>query len=142
MSNETGEYIEVLLNTCFGGYDISEKAISLYNKRKLAIDPTHKDVKYGFYIERYDPVLVEIYNELGTDDFSGKHAKIESVKIPEKYKKYWEMNEYDGKESVTIKFDTYLLEEIRNVVQNGQHCEQQIAAIKRLFAEELTEFRG
>ena len=64
ISSETdNEEIEVLLNDCYGGWVISNKARELYKLRK-----TENSNNYS--TKRSDPILIQIYKELG-DEFDG-----------------------------------------------------------------------
>lgn len=109
--------------------------MALYNEVIQSFDESHEKIKIDFGINRDDPVLVEIYNDIGSAEFSGNHAKINSVKIPKKYKDYWYLRNYNGKECVCINYDGFLLDRVRNIVNNKQYCEEQINSIKRLLNE-------
>lgn len=55
----------------------------------------------GFFypdIERNDPILVEVVEELGVGPSSGSYAELSIVEIPDDVN--WEIDEYDGMESV------------------------------------------
>jgi hypothetical protein len=59
--------IEVLLNDCYGGWFISNKAIKLYTLRKTE--------NSNNYIRRSDPILIQIYKELGDEFDEKKYSK-------------------------------------------------------------------
>lgn len=102
------EEIEVLYNDCYGGWQISNKANKLYTLRST------KDSN-NYLRRRSDPILVQIYKELG-DDFDGeKYSKTAIEKIPKKYEKYYIISEYDGLETVEIDYTKY---ELDNLKQN------------------------
>ena len=107
-------YMKIVINKCFGGFGLSQEAVLLYGKKKglnLILDHdktvllTHyylnekKDGNY-FYerdIQRNDPILVEVVNELG-EKADGHCAKLKIVEIPDDVE--WIIEEYDGKEWV------------------------------------------
>ena len=69
ISQETdNEKIEILYNSCYGGWRISDKAMELYALRKMN--------KSNNYIrKRNDPILVQIYKELGCEFDNEKYSK-------------------------------------------------------------------
>lgn len=112
MVNE--EEIEILLNICYGGWNISKKAIELYKLRNPSYNVTEND--YVYYFNRHDPILVQIYKELG-DNFDGKYSKTKIKKILKKYENYYYIDEYDGKEWVKINYTKYKLDNIYNKIK-------------------------
>ena len=67
MINE--ERIEVLYNTCYGGWGISDKAMELYKLRN--INDNSMEYECDELLCRTDPILIQIYNELGDDAQGG-----------------------------------------------------------------------
>ena len=65
---------------------------------------------------RQDPILVQIYKELG-DNFDGKYSKTKIKKILKKYENYYDIDEYDGKECVKINYTKYKLDNIYNKIK-------------------------
>jgi hypothetical protein len=85
--------MKIVINKCYGGFGLSEEAVKLYLEKKGIPD----EVIDTSEIERDDPVLVEVVEELGILA-SGKYAEVEVVDIPDDVK--WEIEEYDGNEWV------------------------------------------
>lgn len=81
----------VVINTCYGGFGLSEDAISLYKNIARVPDISHYD------IARDDPVLVQVVRTLDKDA-NGHHALLKIVEVPGDVE--WEIAEYDGKEWV------------------------------------------
>ena len=52
------DVIEVLYNGCYGGWEISEKAMELYKLRNVNYDSIKLEI-YDFC--RTDPILIQIY---------------------------------------------------------------------------------
>ena len=105
------EEIEVLLNDCYGGWQISNKANKLYELRKTTNDSNN------YIRKRSDPILVQIYKELGDEFDGGKHSKTNIEKIPKKYEKYYIISEYDGLESVEIDYTKYELDHLKQKIK-------------------------
>jgi len=88
-TDDVEEEIEVLYNNCYGGWRISDKAKNLYLLKK--------NVESINYVrKRSDPILVQIYKELGDEFDGGKYSKTGIEKIPKKYENYYYISEYDG----------------------------------------------
>lgn len=107
---------KVVVNSCFGGFGLSEKAIRRYSELKglnlvsiqdediMSIRHWYingiEDNDHYFYcgdLERDDPILVQIVEELGKDA-DGDFASLRIVDVPDDVK--WYIHDYDGKESV------------------------------------------
>lgn len=125
MSNE--EEIEILYNNCYGGWGLSIKAKELYKLRQG---------NFNFDI-RDDPILVQIYKELGTD-FDGKFSKTKIRKIPKKYKNYYYISEYDGIECVNIDYTKYKLDNLYNnikeILQSNINNDIKINEIEKIIS--------
>lgn len=114
--------MKVVINTCFGGFGLSEAAIKLYcelrnmpvYKRgtgwdtwwvKCPVDvfdtlsDEEKDNMYfsEYSIERDDPILVQVVERLG-QAANGMCAELTVVEIPDNVE--WYIEEYDGKEHI------------------------------------------
>lgn len=88
--------MEIIINECFGGYNLSDKVIMLYAKLKgisyhLVMPKT---------ILRTDPDLIKVVKKLG-QEASGRFAKLKIVEIPDGVE--WEIDEYGGAEQVVEK---------------------------------------
>ena len=110
MISEEEEEIEVLLNDCYGGWQISNKANKLYELRRT-------ENSNNYIRKRSDPILVQIYKELGDEFDGGKHSKTGIENIPKKYEKYYIISEYDGLESVEIDYTLYELDHLKQKIK-------------------------
>ena len=61
------EEIEVLYNSCYGSWRISNKAKELYTLRTT-------NNSNNYVRKRSDPILIQIYNELGNEFDGGKYS--------------------------------------------------------------------
>ena len=135
--------MKVVINGCYGGFSLSDKAEDLYAKKSGFELFRYSQTKYkhngdcelyervkpedgdslfnytfkkdlgdsfsdftcddesGYWystdIDRTDPLLIEVVEELGKDS-SGSCASLEIVEIPDGIS--WEISEYDGNETV------------------------------------------
>lgn len=114
------DLISILYNNCYGGWSPSNKTTELYNLRMKEIDPTFTPINHYEirYISRHDPVLVQLYHELGKDFDSDKISSTKIWTIKKKYEKYYHITEYDGNESVCIDKTLYKLCFIQNTIRD------------------------
>jgi hypothetical protein len=133
MVNE--EEIEILLNICYGGWNISKKAIELYNLRSPSSNVTEN--YFDYYFNRHDSILVQIYKELG-DEFDSKYSKTKIKKILKKYENYYDIDEYDGKEWVKINYTKYKLDNLYNkmkeILQSNNNDNAKINEIEQFVS--------
>ena len=109
ISQETyREEIEVLYNHCYGKWVFSNKAKELYALRKMNNNNKCR--------RRSDPILIQIYNELG-DEFDGNCSSTKIEKIPKKYENYYFISEYDGLETVEIDYTKYQLDNLKQKIK-------------------------
>lgn len=78
--------MKIVINRCYGGFDLSEKAMKF-----LGVGSEWPD------IARNDPKLVECVEKLG-EEANGTYAELKVVEIPDDVN--WEIGEYDGLEWV------------------------------------------
>lgn len=86
--------MKIVINTCYGGFGLSEKALALFNER------SGTTITY----ERNNPILVEIVEQLG-EAADGNYAELKVVEIPDDVQ--WQIDEYDGNEWVAEKHRTW-----------------------------------
>ena len=82
---------KVVVNTCFGGFSLSNAAFKLY------LEYSGSSAEYSGEIKRDDAHLVRIVEELREDSW-GSFAELAIVEIPDGVD--WYIAEYDGAESV------------------------------------------
>lgn len=84
--------MKVVINTCYGGFGLSDEAMQEYKNRKGLT------TVFLWKIERNDPDLVEIVEEMG-DAAADLFAELKVVDIPDGIE--WEIQEYDGREWIS-----------------------------------------
>jgi hypothetical protein len=93
---------KVVVNGCFGGYGVSEKGAAWLlangaSPEKVAVrEYPGGDCSVTVYLERHDPLLVRMVEELG-ERASGPYARlcVHTMEQP-----LYRIDEYDGCESV------------------------------------------
>ena len=83
--------MKVVINNCWGGFGLSDAALKRYNELANA------DLLYPYDIERNDPILVQVVEEMG-EDANGDYSELKIVEIPDDVS--WHIHEYDGMESI------------------------------------------
>jgi len=113
---------EIVINTCYGSFGLSQKAMSLYYAKKgkkifffdikgeLIIDQPLNARLHSYFdkekteyasaqdIPRDGVDLISVVEELG-DEANGWASRLEIIEIPDDVK-YWHISDYDGKETV------------------------------------------
>lgn len=107
--------MKVVLNKCYGGFDLSDKAherlIELGVKYYESFDDLPKDDKelyvvksdsvgfgkyysnFGDMNNRSNELLIQVVEELG-EDANGRFGELKIIEIPDGIS--WELDEYDG----------------------------------------------
>ncbi len=92
--------MKVVINDRYGGFSLSETARKMYCKLK----GINSNSLYYFDIQRNDPILVSIVEQLG-ELANGEYAHLKIVDIPEDIS--WFIHEYDGMEYVAESHRTW-----------------------------------
>ena len=87
--DEAEKSMKLVVNKCYGGFSLSRRAA-----RALDLGYTYDN------IDRADPRLVHLVERYGFEAVSGEHAHLRVVELPVGISD-WEINEYDGYETVT-----------------------------------------
>ncbi len=90
----------IVINDCYGGFGLSDRASIEYKRLAGITDPSFSDRD----IPRDDPYLVQIVRELGMAA-NGNHANLKIVEIPGDVD--WLVQEYDGAEWIAEKHRTW-----------------------------------
>lgn len=84
----------IVINTCHGGFGLSETALTLYRAYAGIDNENFWDGEIG----RNDPILLQVIDQLGIQACDGHYAELKVVEVPDDVE--WEIGEYDGKEHV------------------------------------------
>jgi hypothetical protein len=97
------ETFKIVINTCFGGFGLSEEAIAMFRERKgIAAD---EPATYG----RDDADLIAVVETLGSKKASGGgYSALKVVEVPMWLReKGWHIEEYDGSEHIAEDHQTW-----------------------------------
>jgi hypothetical protein len=92
--------MKIVINTCYGGFGLSESSLEDYKKRKNITDENF----YHWDIPRDCPHLVAMVEEGGTD-VDGIYSELKVVDVPDDAN--WYIEEYDGMEHVAERHRTW-----------------------------------
>ena len=84
---------KVVINACYGGFGLSDEALDLYCSYK---NIPESDELYYWDIERHDPDLIRVVEELGPK----ASTNFSKLVIEEVEEECYFISEYDGLESV------------------------------------------
>ena len=122
----------VLLNRCYGGFTISDEAIELFNKRSDTPFELMYDINRGNLKMRTDELLLQILYEIGSNRFSGTCSSISQKCMLSKYKEHYQINDYDGCESLIIHYDKYKLDSIYKIIDSTLSSDDKIFEIHKI----------
>lgn len=118
---------EVIYNNKHGGFDISPEGLAEYNKR------TGKDVKYADAIHNEDPILISLVKEMG-DKINTKNSKLCIATFPKEFHDFLSWYEYDGKESVRVDYQKYIVYHVKKICDSQTISEEEkIKQIQTLY---------
>ena len=85
--------MKIVINSCHGGFGLSEEAMTEFKTRKGITDPDF----WEYDIDRDDPILVQLVEEMQTA-VDSRYSELKVVDIPDDVE--WTIMEYDGLEWV------------------------------------------
>jgi hypothetical protein len=108
----TSSHIDIMYNTCYGGFSLSQAAIDEYKRRC----PDGKNPRM-YQMDRDDQVMVQIIKEMGRKA-NGQFSDIRLQSIPVEYREHYKIEEYDGLESVVIDHNAFQVAAIKSLVRD------------------------
>ena len=130
---DDGGTIDVMVNSCYGGFNFSKEAISIYRLRNPSAADMPCDAEPML---RHDAVMVEIVKELGAK-VNGVCASIELHTIPAKFQKYHRIGNYDGMEHVEILHDRYWMDAALAILDD-----ERLTHVERVKAARVALVKG
>jgi len=124
---------KIVYNGCHGGFDLSTHALNEYNRR------TSQNITYPDYIDRKDLVLIDMVETMDPEELNSKNSKLKIKEFPIKFKEFLSWYEYDGKETVSIDYDKYIVENVKIIIQSETTSDEQIVLITNLYTGLDTE---
>lgn len=89
--------MKVVINRCYGGFNLSEEAIDMFFELEGSTRPKHW---FSTDTDRHNPNLVKVVETLG-NRANGFCSRLEIIEIPDDID--YEIEEYDGIEWVSEK---------------------------------------
>jgi hypothetical protein len=86
---------KVVINTCFGGFGLSDEAIAMFRMRKGIA--ANERTTYADELARDDYDLVYVVETLG-EKANTSYSQLKVVEIPADVE--WQIEEYDGSEHI------------------------------------------
>lgn len=91
---------QVVVNCCFGGFELSQCALELYHDLTSGVHANGRLVCVDD-IRRDDPFLLQVIERLGLEMASGPYCKLGIAEIPDDVPvDGWIVQDYDGNEWV------------------------------------------
>lgn len=108
--------MKVVINKCFGGFSLSDKAAKKCIKLGMTVSNDGKGTDFLYNVDpifdsryyamnghskefRTNPIVIKVIEELGKEA-DGSCAELKIVEIPFDSIDGWEISEYDGLESI------------------------------------------
>jgi hypothetical protein len=113
----------------FGGFGMSKKGLEEYNRL------TSKNVIHAEAIASDDPILIHLVETMG-DAIHTEYSNLKIKEFPMKYKGFLKWADYDGRETVSIDYEQYLISNIRDVKDDTNlSCDEKIERIQEQYRE-------
>ena len=108
---------------------MSKKGLEEYNRL------TSKNVIHAEAIASDDPILIHLVETMG-DAIHTEYSKLKIKEFPMKYKGFLKWADYDGRESVCIDYEQYLISSIKDVKNDpSTSYNEKITRIHELYNE-------
>jgi hypothetical protein len=124
---------KVLYNDCYGSFDFSDAFLAEFNKRTGRDLDTQKALFHlGPNSIRCNPIAIAIFEEYGAEWCSGKDSYLAVRELSTVFAHYWEIDEYDGNETVRADVNAALVDCLDTFMQTRDAAilEEQYAEIK------------
>jgi len=93
--------MKIVINTDYGGFGLSEKALEEYKQKANITDPDF----YYWDIPRTCPILIEMVESMDTAEINTPYSALRVIEIPDNVE--WQLEEYDGVEWIAEKHRTW-----------------------------------
>jgi hypothetical protein len=96
------EFVEILYNSCYGGYGYSDEFCNYYNN---LTNSCIAKFDMSSIEDRMDPNIIYTFKQLGSSKSSSNSANLKVTVVPKGLLNYVKMSEYDGREKISIDYD-------------------------------------
>jgi len=127
------ETFKVVYNACYGGFDLSVDGLKEYNRR------SSKQVMRADEIGYDDPVLIDMVETMDAKEINTNNSHLKIKEFPIAFQSFLLWHDYDGKESVRIDYNKYMVESIKKIIDIDIIAEEKIKRIYDLY-HELQQF--
>ena len=116
--------LSIMVNECFGGFGLSDAAITEYRRRCAAqtvvVDGDLDDSARSAYegIARHDPVMVQVVRDLGPAA-SAAYGDVRIREIPERFVAHYSISDYDGRETIIVHRNAFRVDAARTILRDG-----------------------
>ena len=136
---------EIIINSCYGGFSFSDKAIEEYKKQLQAMGSNilfDDNKKYRCDDDlRKDPVMIDIVRRLRKESH-GRHAKLTIDRYNPELTKYIKIKDYDGREWIDADIELYRMDLIKNVLTDTTMTDSdKLAQIKEITERKIVLYR-
>lgn len=135
IQNMSNNICEILLNECFGGFRLSDKALEEYNNKLRELNQNHENLYHTqiYKLEhRMNPILIDIVKKLG-NDANTQNSHITIKQINSTLKDYIKIDIYDGFESIYINNELYTKNMIKYILNSNINDSEKIIKIKQII---------
>ena len=95
--------LSILYNDCTGGFRFSDNFLEEYKRRTGEIAPAlGGNWRNKQECIRCNPIVIEIFEEKGSQWCSGRNSRIRQINIPAIFTDFWKIEEYHGHEAVSV----------------------------------------
>ncbi len=138
--------IKVVLNTCYGGFGVSKELSGNdleeedAKSRELGYDSNFgTTLRYNDH--RRDPIFIKAIMSLGKESF-GRCANLTIYEIPIEFKDCFEIDEYDGGESLNLSSELLVAHKLKGIdVKNMEPitCQEFLLKLQTILATDYME---
>jgi hypothetical protein len=117
--------VSILINTCHGGYTLSDEAVEFY--KKLTGKTIDENVIRGRDIAyRFDPFMIATVRELGSKAYEQySEISIRKVDFDAVLSNAVSISEYDGREGIKINKERILLQKILDCLDTSNNVKDE-----------------
>lgn len=125
--------IKVIYNDCYGGFAFSEEFLAAFKERTGRTLDIHKELLHlGPNSIRCNADAIALLEEKGAEWSSGTNSYLAIREFPAVFANYWEIDEYDGNETVRVAVAEALADVLDTYMEtrDAEALESQYAVIK------------
>ena len=127
--------MKVLYNTCYGGFNFSERFVDEFNKRH----PDRPKKLEPWHDERTDPDVIALFEEKGSAWSSGVCSNLDMEEIPDDVE--FRIREYDGMEAVAWSIPKdQIIQDLMDIIKGRKKEEETSKFTQMMIQKDLTPY--